>query len=224
MRQQIDMFLSALNAFWSQVATFVPKLIAAALLLLVGWMVARLVRVAVQRFLNVVRFKTVVHHSGLEYLLANSNVNVTVIGLIGEISFWLVMLTVVVMVSNSLGLNMAAELFNRVVLYLPNVIVAIVVLVFGALTARFINGAVFAGLNNLGIKNAVFFSSGARYATYILTLFLALQQLNIGGQMLTAAFIILFGAICLALALAFGLGGREWAAGVIARAAGNGTQ
>jgi len=89
------------------------------------------------------------------------------------------------------------------------------VLVFGTLLARFINRLVFAWLNNLGVNGSLTISTIAEYAVQIFAVFVALEQLNIGTQLITAAFIILFGSVCLALALAFGLGGKEWAAGVI---------
>ena len=119
--------------------------------------------------------------------------------------------------ANSLGLHMVADLFNKVVFYIPNVIVAILVLVFGVLVARFINRMVFAYLNNMGVQGALTISTLSEYATIIFVVFVALEQLEIGTNLLTAAFQIGFGAIGLAFALAFGLGGREWAAGVIKR-------
>jgi hypothetical protein len=110
---------------------------------------------------------------------------------------------------------MVAELFNKVVLYIPNIIVAILVLVFGVLVARFINRMVFAYLNNIGVQGALTISTLSEYGVIIFVVFVALEQLAIGTELLTAAFQIGFGAIGLAFALAFGLGGREWAAGVI---------
>jgi hypothetical protein len=110
---------------------------------------------------------------------------------------------------------MVADLFNKIVLYIPNIIVAILVLVFGVLVARFINRMVFAYLNNMGVQGALTISTLAEYGVIIFVVFVALEQLAIGTTLLTAAFQIGFGAIGLAFALAFGLGGREWAAGVI---------
>ena len=136
-----------------------------------------------------------------------------------ELIYWLVMLVVIVMVSDSLGLSKVSELFNKVVLYIPNIIIAILVLVFGTLLARFINRVVFAYLKNIGVEGALTLSTISEYAVQIFVVFVAMEQLQIGTQMLTAAFEIAFGAIALALALAFGLGGREWAAGVIQKLA-----
>jgi hypothetical protein len=131
------------------------------------------------------------------------------------VSYWLVLLIVLVTVSSSLGLTAVADLFNRVALYLPNIIVAVLIIIFGTLLARFLNRLIFAWLRNLGVDGALTISTIAEYGVQVFAVFVALEQLAIGTQLLTTAFAILFGAICLALALAFGLGGRDWAAGVI---------
>jgi hypothetical protein len=110
-----------------------------------------------------------------------------------------------------------AELFNKVVFYLPNIIVAVLVLVFGVMVARFINRLVFAYLTNMGVDAALTLSTMAEYAVIIFVVFVALEQMQIGTQLLVSAFQIGFGAVGLAFALAFGLGGRDWAAGVIKR-------
>jgi len=215
--QEIDLFVSSVNTFMGQLAAFVPRLLAAMLLLFFGWLLAKLVRKGVRKLLDVTHFDKLAEKSGIEEFLKHGELNITLSGVISEVAYWLVILIVIVTVSNSLGLAAVAGLFNKVALYLPNVVVAILVLVFGTLVARFINRLVFAWLNNLGIDGALAISTVAEYAVQIFALFVALEQLNIGAQMLTAAFIIAFGAICLALALAFGLGGRDWAAGVITK-------
>ena len=215
--QEIDIFVSSINTFLGQLAAFVPKLLAAILLLFVGWILAKLVRKGVRKLLDIAHFDRLAEKSGIEEFLKHGELNITLSGIISEVAYWLVMLVVIVTVSNSLGLTAVAGLFNKVALYLPNVVVSILVLVFGTLVARFINRLVFAWLNNLGVDGALTISTIAEYAVQIFALFVALEQLNIGAQMLTAAFIIAFGAICLALALAFGLGGRDWATGVIAK-------
>jgi len=143
--------------------------------------------------------------------------HVTFAGIISEVCYWLVILIVLVTVSSSLGLTAVADLFNRVALYLPNIVVAVLIIIFGTLLARFINRMVFAWLRNLGVDGALTISTIAEYGVQVFAIFVALEQLAIGTRLLTTAFAILFGAICLALALAFGLGGREWAARTIER-------
>lgn len=128
---------------------------------------------------------------------------------------------VLVTVSSSLGLTAVANLFNRIALYLPNIIVAVLIIIFGTLLARFINRRVFAWLRDLGVDGALTISTISEYGVQLFAVFVALEQLAFGTQLLTTAFAILFGAICLALALAFGLSGRDWAARVIDRWSGS---
>lgn len=217
MQQQFDIFISSLNSIVGQLADFLPKLLAALVLLFFGWIIAKLVRGGVKRLLALAHFDRLAEKTGVEEFLKHGDMHITLAGIISEVSYWLVLLVVLVTVSSSLGLTAVADLFNRVVLYLPNIIVAVLIIIFGTLLARFINRLVFAWLRNLGVEGALTISTVSEYGVQIFAIFVALEQLEIGTRLLTTAFAILFGAVCLALALAFGLGGRDWAARVIER-------
>ncbi|MDP2026677.1 hypothetical protein [Sulfuriferula sp.] len=215
--RQIDVFLASVTSFWTQLAGFVPQLLAAMVLLVLGWLVAKIVRTGMVKLLRALQFDRLSERSGIEAFLKQGQLTVSLSGLLAGLVYWLIILIVIVTVSNSLGLHLVAELFNRVVLYIPNVIVAILILVLGAILARFINRLIFAYLNNIGLEGALTISTLSEYAVLVFVFFVALEQLEIGRQLITAAFIIGFGAVGLALALAFGLGGRDWAAGVLER-------
>ena len=219
MQQQLDVFLASLTSFWTQLASFVPQLLAALLLLFVGWILANLARTGVVKLLDILRFDSLAEKTGIEAFLKQGHLDISLSRIMANLVYWVIIFIVIVTVANSLGLHMVAELFNKVVLYIPNLIVAILVLVFGILIARFINRLVFAYLNNIGVQGALTISTLSEYAVIIFVIFVALEQLEIGTTLLTAAFQIGFGAIGLAFALAFGLGGREWAANVIKRIA-----
>lgn len=215
MNQQLDIFLASLQTFWSEIAIFVPKLLAALILFFLGWLLARLLRSGVQRVLKALDFDRLAEKSGLEALASTGGITLSLSGLIGGLVYWLVILVVAVSVTNSLGLQTVAELLNRAVLYLPNVLVAVLVMLFGTLLARFVNRLVFAWLSGIKAPNALLMSTVVEYLVQIFAFFLALEQLQIGTQLVTAAFSIAFGGLVLGLALAFGLGGRDWAAGKI---------
>lgn len=217
MQQQLDVFVASLTSFWTQLASFIPQLLAALVLLFVGWILANLARTGVIKLLDLLRFDSLADKTGIEAFLRQGHVDISLGRLIANLVYWVIIFIVIVTVANSLGLHLVAELFNKIVLYIPNVIVAILVLVFGILIARIINRLVFAYLNNIGVQGSLTISTLSEYAVIIFVVFVALEQLEIGTTLLTAAFQIGFGAIGLALALAFGLGGREWAAGVIKR-------
>lgn len=212
MQTQIDLFLTTLQTFWGQIALFLPKLLAALALVLAGWLLARLLRAGVRRGLERLGFGQIAERSGLEALLRQGGVEVSLADLIAGVAYWLVLLVVAVSAANSLGLDTVAGLVNRIALYLPNVLVAILVLVFGTLLARFLNRLMFAWLNTIKAPAALAMSTGVEYAVQVFALFVALEQLQIGDRLLTVAFAIAFGGVVLTLALAFGLGGRDWAA------------
>jgi len=217
MQHEFDVFLTSLTSFSTKLAAFLPQLLAALVLLFIGWIAAKLIRAAFRKFLKVVHFDALSQKSGVEAFLKQGELNVSLSGVLAELIYWLVMLVVIVLVSDSLGLTKVTELFNRVALYIPNIIIAIIVLVFGTLLARAVNRVIFAYLKNIGVEGALTISTISEYAIQIFVVFVALEQLNIGTQMLTVAFAIGFGAVALALAIAFGLGGKDWAAEILHR-------
>ncbi|MDP2432462.1 MAG: hypothetical protein Q8O33_10545 [Pseudomonadota bacterium] len=213
--QELDIFVASLTSFWTELASFIPQLFAALLLLFLGWMLAKLARSGVMRLLVLLKFDKATEKSGLEAFMKHAELELSVGSVIGNLVYWLIILVMIVTVANSLGLSMVADLFNKVVLYIPNVIVAILVLVFGTILARFINRLVFAWLSNMEFQGALTISTFSEYAMLVFVFFMAMEQLQIANELLTAAFIISFGAIGLAFAIAFGLGAKDWASRVI---------
>ena len=215
MQYQIDIFMSSINQFWLQMVNFVPKLLAVVVILFVGWLVAKLVRSAVKRLLTFTHFDKFAQKSGLEAFMNSGNYNLTLSGIISQVIYWLVILLFVITGANALDLPAVAGLLQQLAGYLPHIIVAILVVVFGTLFARFMNRLVFAWLHSIKFQNALAVSTSTEYGIQILSVFIALEQLGIGMQLIYSLFVIVFGAFFLALAIAFGLGGKDWAAKVI---------
>lgn len=215
--RELDIFVASLTEFWTDFVVFMPRLLAALVILFFGWVLAKLLRAGMLRLLRIVQFQRLAEKSGLEAFLEQGNVNMTLSRLVSDIIYWLVLLIVIVSVSRYLGLEVVARLFTRVINYVPNILAAILVLVFGALIARFINRLLFAYLNRLKVENALTISTIAEYAVQVFVIFVALEQLQIGTALLISAFQIGFGAVALAFAIAFGLGGKERANEIIAR-------
>ncbi len=215
--EQIDILVASLQQFWEQVAIILPRILASLVLLTVGWLIAKLARKGTIRLLRLLKVDVVAEKSGIEDFLLRGDVKFTTVTLLATIVYWAILFTVVLAVLNSMGLEVAAQLFNRIILYLPNVVVAVIVLIFGAQFARFIQSLAFTYLSNIGIAGAEVMSYIAQYAILFFVASVALEQLQIGGQIVVSAFQIAFGALCLALALAFGLGGRDWAGQILDR-------
>jgi hypothetical protein len=212
---QINVVLESLKTFWMELGNFLPQLIAALLVLIVGWLIAKLIRKAFVRVLRLLRVDVAAEKSGIENFLLRGGVQFTTVTILGSLIYWLILFMVLFAALNILGLQAAADIFNKIIVYIPNVIVAIVVLIFGTMFAKFIQGISLTYLSNVGFEGAQLVSYLAQYAIVIFVVSIALEQLAIGGQVLVSAFQIAFGGLCLALALAFGLGGREWAARIL---------
>lgn len=216
MQQQINIFLESLNQFWIQLINFVPRLLAVVVILFAGWLVAKLVRIAVRRLLELTQFDKIAQKSGLESFMNQGTLNLSLSGIISQVVYWLVITLFIITGANILGLSEVAVLLQQLASYLPRIIVAIIVLIFGTLLARFVNRIVFTWLHSIQFERALVVSTSTEYGVQILALFIALEQLGLGMQLIYSLFIIIFGAVFLALALAFGLGGKEWAANKIA--------
>lgn len=215
MQYQLDIFINSLNQFWLQLVSFVPKLLAVMVILFFGWLIAKLVRSAVKRILDLTHFDQFAQKSGLEAFMNSGNVRLTLSGIISQVVYWLVIILFVITGANALELSAVAELLQQLATYLPHIIVAILVVVFGTLLARFVNRLVFAWLHGIKFEHALAVSTSAEYGIQLLAIFVALEQLGIGMQLIYSLFVIVFGAVFLALAIAFGLGGKDWAAKVI---------
>lgn len=215
MQYQIDIFLTSLNDFWTQIVIFFPKLLAVIVILLFGWICAKAACIGVKRILELTHFDKFADKSGLEAFMQHSEFNLTLSGVISMVVYWLVILLFIITGANTLGLTEVAQMLHHLANYLPKIIIAILVLIFGTLLARFINRLVFAWLHGIKFEGALAISTSAEYAIQIFALFVALEQLDIATQLITALFVIIFGAVFLALAIAFGLGGKDWASNII---------
>ena len=213
--EQANYLLESLRSFWGEISVALPRIIGAVLLLTIGWIIAKIIRKATIKILRLVKVDVLAEKSGIEDFLLRGGVKYTTVTILANLVYWSIMFTVTLAVLNSLGLQSAAELFNQIILYIPNVFVAVLVLIFGTLFAKLSKGIAYTWLNNLDIGGAEIVSTIAQYAILIFVVSVALEQLSIGGQILVSAFQLAFGALCLALALAFGLGGRDWAAQIL---------
>lgn len=209
--------LASLRRSWAEVSAVLPDLALAIGLLVVGWLLARFLRRLTVRLLRLLRVDQLAERSGFEDFLVRGGVEFTAVTLASSTVYWLVLLGVFLTLLDALGLQQASVLLGRLGRFIPNLVVAVGILVFGSLLARIAGGLVFSYLGNVGVAGAAPIGTLTRYALLVFVVFMAAEQLAIQSEVLVSGFQIAFAAVCLAAALAFGLGGREWAAQVIAR-------
>jgi hypothetical protein len=214
---QVDVMLAPVRAFLVQVGAFLPSLAVAIVVLLVGFLLAKAARFAVQRGLHAVNFHIVTQRSGLDGFLQRGGTQADTVDLLAALVYWLVILAALVVAFNGMGLSHVTDLLSRVMLFVPKVIVSVLILAFGAYFARFVANAVVTYCRGVGIRDAEPLGALARYAIMVFVVMIAFDQLDIGGRIISFAFLIVLGGLVLALALAFGLGGQRWAAAHLER-------
>ena len=210
--ERIDVLLEPVRALLIQVGAFLPRLAVALLVLVVGLLIAKAARFAVMKALRAINFNIVTQRAGLDNFLQQGGTQVDTIALLGLLVYWVVILAALIIAFNGMGLTHVTELLSRVMLFVPKVIVALLVLAFGAYFARFVSNATLTYCHALGIRDADMLGRLARYAILAFVVMMALDQIEIGGTIVHDAFLLVLGGVMLAVALAFGLGGRKWAA------------
>lgn len=215
MEDLTDILLQSYNVFFNQLASFLPKLIGAVVILIFGWIIAKIIRTVSIKVLKLIRLNVITEKGGVDKFLLDGGVKKSSIEIVGTLFYWLIMVIVILAAFNSLGLSVASELFNQIILFIPNIIVAFLVVIFGLFLAKFISQALITYFTNVGMENTETIGKIAQYAIVVFVISVSLTQLNVGEEIIANAFLIIFGSLCLALALAFGLGGREWAANII---------
>ena len=161
------------------------------------------------RLLRRIHFDALLERGGVMEVVERSGSHVNPIRVIANLVFWLLMFAVIVLASNALGLQSLADVFSELVGYIPSVIAAIVIIIVGIVLGEFLGGLILASAGALHGGTAL--ARIGRGGVILLAVFMALQQLNVATEIVTTAFAILFGAVALALALAFGLGNRDLA-------------
>jgi hypothetical protein len=215
--QSIDMLLDTTREFLHQIAAFLPRLALALAVIAVGWAMAKAVRFAVQKALRAVNFNVLTERAGTDHFLQQGGLRGDTTTIFGLFAYWVVILATLIIAFNGLGLTYITDLLQRVELFAPKVLVAMLVVVLGSYFARFVGEAVNTYCLDAQIPDADILGKISRYLIMTFVVMIALSQIEVGGDIVQRTFLIILGGLVLALALAFGLGGREWAAAMLER-------
>lgn len=202
-------FGDRLQASFASMVAFLPSLVGAILILVVGFIVAKLLEKATDAILERLKFDAALDRGGVRAALKRTGTRFDPSSLVARLVFWVVMLVAVLMAANALGLTAVATMFDRIVSFIPNVIVAVLIVVFGMVIGELVKDLIAASMGSVGGGMAM--SKVAKAAIVTLAIFMALDQVNIAENIVTTAFTLLLGAVALAAGLAFGLGNRELA-------------
>jgi hypothetical protein len=204
-------FVSATEALQNFLG-FLPALVGAILILVIGWILAGLLASLVERVLKTVGFERAASTTGISSFVARSGSTWTASAIVAEIVKWFIRLIAIQAAASILGLDQISQIINAILLWLPNLVVAIAIIVIGALIARFVAGLVRGTTGQMGFTNSDLLGSVAHYAILVFAVIAAVDQLGIAETVVNTLFTGLVGTVVIALGLAFGLGGQQTAA------------
>lgn len=203
--------LEPVSAILYQVGAFLPRLLIAIVVIIGGWLLAKVARFALTKALRAINFPVLTERSGMDNFLRQGGMAGDTTTIFGVLAYWLVILAALLIAFNGLGLTYITDLLGRVVWFVPNVFVALLVLAFGSYFARFIRDTVQGYCRNVKLQDAALLGRLAQYAILAFVVLIALDQVKVGGDIVRQSFLIILGGAVFAVALAFGLGGKEWA-------------
>ncbi len=193
----------------------IPKVLGFIVILLVGWLIASLVEKAVAALLRTVRFNELSQRAGLAEFVGKMGTSMDSSGVLAAVVKWFIRLIALVVAFDALGLPAVSDVLRQLLLWLPNVVVALVVLVIGGLAARALSNLVRGAAASSQLGDPDFLSKVASALVWAFAVVVAVNQIGIATTLVNTLFMAVVGAVALALGLAFGLGGRETAAEIV---------
>jgi hypothetical protein len=210
-----DAFKASLAGALNTLLSAIPRIIGFAVVLIVGWIISSLLAKGVRALLHAVRFNDLAGRSGFAGFVQKMGVRNDSAGVIADIVKWFVRLITLVVAFDTLGLPAVSNVLQQLLLWLPNLVVALVVLVIGGLAAKALSQLVRGATAEAGFSNPDTLATVTRVAVWGFTIVVAVNQLGIATTLINTLLIGIIGALSIAFGLAFGLGGRDRAAQLI---------
>ena len=196
----------------SQFFGYLPQVVGAIVILIVGYFVAKILQAVVGRILQGISFDGWMERAGIRRFFDRADTRQTPASILGKLVFWFVFIIAIVMATDALGIRQVSEVFSQLIAYIPNIIAAILILILASLLANFVAGLV-RGATGMDVLGTV-----AQVAIIVYAVFAALTQLGIAVQLTAPTFLIVLGAIALAAAIAFGFGAQGVARDIVEKA------
>jgi hypothetical protein len=193
------------DAFITKIAVFLPNLFFAIAIILLGWVICNVIKRIVVRVLKLCQFDILAERAGIKQILDRGGIRQSASDIVGLLVFWFLFLIAIVTTLETLNLSGATDTLHTIYLYIPKIVAALVTLILGLYFANFLESVTRTSCANAGLEQASSIGRAAYIAAAIFVVAGIFEILDIASEIV----ILVFGAACLALALAFGLGGRD---------------
>ena len=203
----------------AQISQFMVNALLVIIILLIGWLLSKVIKSVVSKALKTAKLNELSSRIELDKLLSKGGITNTLSDLIGIICYWLGLLITFMVAVNAVGLTIAADLLNKVVLYIPNVIAALFILILGMFVSTLLKNIVQTAASNAGLNQGKLLAQIVETVVIAFAIFVGLEQLQIGIRITELTISIVLGSLGLGLALAFGLGCKDIAGKFVAELA-----
>jgi len=212
--QTVTVIFDVSREIWTKVVGYLPQLIGAIILLIIGLLIAKAIEKVAVQILKLARFDVLSEKAGIASILAKGEIKQTLSELLGVVIYWLLVLVAVIIALNTVGLT-ATGLLDKVAAYAGNVVLAIFVLVLGLFFAALIGSIVRTAASNAGVGTAKNLGQVAQIVIVVITVLTVLPMLGVRTTVIDLAISIVLAAVGLGLALAFGLGSKDVAGRIV---------
>jgi hypothetical protein len=206
-----DTLMGSFRDAFAMILSAIPRIVGFIIIVAIGWFVSSLVAKAITGLLRAIRFEELMQKSGLADFMNKMGTGIDSVGIVAGVVKWIVRVVVLLVAFDTLGLPAVSDVMRQLLLWLPNLVVAIFVLFIGGIAARALGNIVRGATAEGGFANPETLSNVARTAVWSFAVVIAINQLGIATNLINTLFTGFVGALAIALGLAFGLGGRDLA-------------
>jgi mechanosensitive ion channel-like protein len=207
--------MTSLTAALSLFLAAIPRVVGFLIILIIGWLISGALAAGVAALLRAVHFNDLAQRSGLSGFVQNMGIRKDTAGVLADIVKWFVRLIVLVVAFDALGLPAVSSILQQFLLWIPNLVVAIVILVIAGLAANALGDLIRGATAQAGFSNPDLLATIARVAVWSFGIVVAVNQVGIAQTLVNTLFMGVVGALALAAGLAFGLGGRDTAGEIV---------
>ncbi|MFH1073508.1 MAG: hypothetical protein V1752_00305 [Candidatus Firestonebacteria bacterium] len=201
--------LSEISLLLNKFLEYFPRILISSVVILVGWLMAILIRFLVSKILELIKLNVLADKIGVTEILKKGKIDYTASRLAGIIFFWLMIMITLFTVADIAGISVLEPIFEKMSEKIPSIVSSMIIFIVGGLTASFLGNFVQTVANNAAFPHPGLFSKGTKYAAMILVIILAFENLKIGSGIISYTFLIILAAVTFGIALAFGLGCKE---------------
>ena len=202
---------SSLDAIWAGFINFIPGFISALIIFLIGLIIAVGLAKLARRLVNVLRLDAMLEKMGFRVSLEKAGLKLDIGYFVGELVKWFLIIAFLLAAADILGLDRISLFLNSVLMYIPNVIIAVFILLAALIVATFLEKVVQAAILASDFSHALFLATVTKWSIFIFAIFAALTQLGVAPNLIGTLFTGFVAMVAIGGGIAFGLGGKEYA-------------